>query len=305
MNKRIQVGLVIGALVVLVTLALVRPPSEAVATDKLRVTASFYPLAYFAQQIGGDRVVVTNMTPAGAEPHDYEPTPSDIAALEKSDVVILNGAHLEAWGDKVPGMIGPHTVLVHAADGIADHTVDEGNGPMQDPHVWLSPQLASRMVDAIEASFEKADPSHAAEYETHAQSFKQQLSQLDKDYRSQLASCTSKDIITSHAAFGYLAAAYGLHQIPIAGLSPDEEPSPVELARISAYAKQNHISYIFFESLVSPRLSQTIANEVGAQTLVLDPIEGLTSDEVAAGDTYMTEMQKNLTRLTSALQCTR
>jgi zinc transport system substrate-binding protein len=130
-----------------------------------------------------------------------------------------------------------------------------------------------------------------------------QLADLDASYRTKLSSCAIKDIVTSHAAFGYLAAAYGLTQVPIAGLSPESEPSPTQLASIASFAKKNHVTTIFFESLVSPKLAETIANEVGAKTMVLDPIEGLSDAQLASGATYITQMTNNLTNLTIALQC--
>jgi len=170
--------------------------------------------------------------------------------------------------------------------------------------VWLSPPVAKQMVNRIAAGFEQIDPAHAAYYDSNRRTLDAQLDDLDGEYRRGLAHCATKEVTTSHAAFGYLATTYGLHQVPIFGLSPDAEPSPRQLASIASFAKKNHVTTIFFESLLSPKLSQTIASEVGARTMVLDPIEGLTSDDLAAGNNYFTAMRQNLASLRAALQCT-
>jgi zinc transport system substrate-binding protein len=273
-------------------------------SGRLQVSASFYPLYYFASQIGGDKADVSNMTPAGAEPHDYEPAPTDIARIESGGLLILNGAHLESWGDGVREEVDPsRTSVVIAGEGLQTHAIVEEGEEVIDPHFWLSPPLAKQMVARIEAGFEKADPANAPYYAANATSLSAKLDALDAEYRSGLASCARTDIITSHAAFGYLASTYGLNQVPIAGLSPDAEPSPSDLADIVDYAKRHGVKYVFFEALVSPKLAETIAAEIGARNLPFNPIEGLTKDDLAAGKDYFTEMRLNLTNLRIALEC--
>ena len=265
---------------------------------KMRVVASFYPLYFFAQQIGGDKVSVTNLTPAGGEPHDYEPTPQDIIKINKSKLLILNGGGLEAWGDKVRETIDPaNTRVVVAGEEVMNQTIMENGNKIVDPHVWLAPKLAEKIVDKIMNEFRMADPENAVYYETRAHELVQRLADLDNAYRIRLANCTNRNLVTAHAAFGYLAAAYQLQQIPIANLSPDAEPSPRQLGEVIQAARDYKMKYIFFESLASPKLSETIAREIGAQTLVLNPIEGLTPHEIAEGDDYFTEMSKNLANL--------
>ncbi len=278
--------------------------SASVPENKISVVASFYPVYFLASQIGGDRADVINVTPAGGEPHDYEPTAQDMTRIESANLVVLNGGGLEAWGDSVKQSIDAQkTTFVTAGEGLTTRRVVEDGEDIIDPHVWLSPILAQQMVDRIEQGYAKADPANADYYAQNAATLKAKLAQLDTEYRQGLASCKSKDIITSHVAFGYLSAAYGLNQVAITGVSPEEEPSAKELADIADFAKKNGVRYIFFESLVSPKLSQTIATEVGAQTLVLDPIEGITSDEMAAGATYFSVMESNLANLRTALEC--
>ena len=251
---------------------------------KLKVTASFYPMYYFAQQIGSDKADVTNVTPAGAEPHDYEPSPQDMAIISDSRLLILNGLGLEPWGNKIQQNIdSKQTLIVTAGDGISAQHVNEDGQIIVDPHIWLSPILAEQMVDKILQGFIKVDPSNSQFYSTNAAALKSKLADLDNEYKNGLQACANTNIVTSHAAFGYLATAYHLNQMPITGLSPDSEPSPQQLADIAKFAKDNNVKYIFFESLVSPKLAQTIATEIGAQTMVLNPIEGLTKDEIAQG----------------------
>ncbi len=279
-------------------------PSNA-PEGKISVVASFYPMYFFASQIGGDNADVINVTPAGGEPHDYEPTAQDMAKIEGANLVVLNGGGLEAWGESVKqNMDSQKTTLVTAGEGLMTRRFIYDGEDIVDPHVWLSPILAEQMVDKIEQGYANADPANADYYAKNAVDLKAKLSQLDTEYKQGLASCQRKDIITSHAAFGYLVATYGLNQVPISGLSPEEEPSAKDLAAVADFARKNGVKYIFFEILVSPKLSQTIATEIGAQTLVLDPIEGIADDGLAAGQDYMTVMRSNLASLKVALQCT-
>ncbi|MFY9463406.1 MAG: zinc ABC transporter substrate-binding protein [Candidatus Sungiibacteriota bacterium] len=304
-NKKyiITIGIVVAVIAGVVSFLRVQAP-QTEQTDKMEVAASFYPLYFFAAEIGGDTAMITNITPAGAEPHDYEPTAQDIARIERSRLLILNGAGLEPWGDRIRSTINPaETAVVSVSDGLAISNKDEQGKMIADPHIWLSPVLTQRIADIILTGFIKADPLHAADYEVNAIALKAKLANLDREYREGLRSCAEKNIITSHAAFGYLAAAYGLQEISIAGLSPDAEPSAADLGAITQFSKKNGIKYIFFESLASPKLSQTIAREIGARTLVLNPLEGLTGDEIAQGENYFTVMRDNLKNLQIALLC--
>ena len=272
--------------------------------QKITVVASFYPLYYFSERIGGDKADVHNLTPAGAEPHDYELTAQDIVLIESGNLLVLNGGNLEVWGDSIKkSLIPTQTVLVVAGEGLANQLIAEGNENIIDPHVWLSPPLAEGMVDKILGGFQASDPANTSYYAANAEALKEDLKNLNTDYLTGLKDCALKDVITSHASFGYLASAYGLRQISIAGLSPDAEPSPKEIGAIAEFAKESGVKYIFFESLVSPKLSETIATEVGAKTLILNPLEGLTTADISAGKNYFTEMKNNLNNLKIALEC--
>ncbi len=307
MQKRHSILAVFLILAIAAALLLVHgkqsaPPAD--QTGKISVSASFYPLSYLASRIGGDKAVVANITPAGAEPHDYEPSPGDIAGIQNSKLLVLQGAGLEAWGDDVKGNIDPSkTAVISVGQDLMTGNVVEDGETVIDPHTWLSPELASKMADKILAGFVSVDPSNAGYYQVNEANLKADLAGLDAEYKQGLASCASKDIVTSHAAFGYLAAAYGLHQVPISGVSPDAEPSPKQLADVADFVKENGVKYIFFESLLSPKLSETIARETGAQTIVLDPIEGIAPGDLAKGVDYMSVMRSNLKNLETVLEC--
>lgn len=306
MNKKYISGLIVGIVFVgLLTLIIKnKSTTPVVSSGKVQVVASFYPLYYFASQIGEDKANVLNITPAGAEPHDYEPTPSDIASIENSKLLILQGTGLEAWGKDVQSNIDPKntTVITVGQDLMTQNVVEDGKSII-DPHTWLSPPLASEMADKILTGFIAVDPTNTAYYQANEIKLKADLATLNTEYKNGLANCVSKDIVTSHAAFGYLSTTYGLNQVPISGLSPDAEPSPKQLADIADFVKKNKVQYIFFESLVSPKLSETIARETGTQTMVLDPIEGITSEDLAKGVNYITVMESNLKNLELVLQC--
>ncbi len=277
-----------------------RSPSN----GKMQVTASFYPYYFFASQIGGNKAQVTNIVPAGAEPHDYEPTTGDLVAINSSKLLILNG-QVEPWGAKIQtDLKGKSTVVLVAGQGLFTQNVtDEAGKTSIDPHVWLSPTRAKVQVNAILNEFIVLDPSNKDYYFRNATKLLADLDKINADFKTGLVSCKKKDIVTSHAAFGYLASDYGLTQIPIAGLSPDAEPSLKDMANITNFVKTNGIKYSFLESLVSPKLSQTIANATGAQTMVLDPLEGLTPVALARGENYLTVMEQNLQNLKIALEC--
>jgi len=304
MNKKLLL-LIFGILLIAVIVFTIRIGfSKPTTSNKLQMIASFYPLYFFAQQIGGDKANVMNITPAAAEPHDYELTTQDVVRIDQSKMLILNGGKLEPWGDKIRDELqGSNVLIVTAGDGLADKQLNESGQAIQDPHVWLDPILAKKEVVNIELGFEKIDPGDKAYYQANANKLEAELDQLNSEYANGLKNCQKKDFVTSHAAFGYLAAQYGINQVAISGVSPDEEPSSQKLAEIADLVKKEDIKIIFFESLVSPKLSQTIAQETGAAARVLDPIEGLTQADLNKGRNYLTVMKDNLSALETALQC--
>jgi zinc transport system substrate-binding protein len=272
--------------------------------SKLQVVASFYTLYDIAQNVGGQYVQVSNMTPAGSEPHDYEPSPQALVQAQSAKVFVYNGGTLEPWASK---FLGDYKhVAVKASNGIQLHAVSNATDatmPAQDPHFWLDPVLAQQIVYNIRDGLTTADPAHKDVYAHNADLYVARLKQLDADYKTGLASCQTHTIVTSHEAFGYLAQRYGLTAVAIAGVSPDTEPSAAKLAEISKLVKAQDLHYIFFESLVSPRLADTIAAETGAKTVVFDPLEGLTTSDQNQGKNYITVQHENLQNLRTALAC--
>jgi zinc transport system substrate-binding protein len=272
-------------------------------SGRMKVETSFYPLYYFSLRVAGGKADVSNLTPAGAEPHEYELTPEDMKLITESDILVINGGGLEVWSKDIAQNMNSSTDMIVAGDGLFEKGSEGSGGNSLDPHIWLSPDMSIRIVDRITEAFAKKDPPNAEYYTENAMRLKNDLKQLDREYRIGTENCALRDIITSHAAFHYLAEAYGLKQISISGLSPEEEPSARKMASITDYARKAGARYIFYENQGSPLLSQTISEEIGAQTLVLNPLEGLIERDIAAGKDYFTEMRNNLDALRLALGC--
>ncbi len=282
-----------GALALAVGLAgCGRGASDGVPRKK--IVAAFYPLAFAAEQIGGNGVDVKNLTPAGAEPHDLELTPSDVRVVDGAALVLYLGNGF------MPGL---ETAVAQregrSLDLLAGKTLltgrEAGSGTSLDPHVWLDPVRYAAIVGAIGRAL--GDKAATA-------SLVSQVDLLDAEYKRVLAHCRRHEIVTSHAAFGYLAARYGLRQIPLEGLAPEAEPSAKDIARLVDAVRASGATTVFFEPLVSPKLAQTVAREAKVQTAELDPIEGLSSDSIASGSNYFTVMRANLAALRTALECT-
>ncbi len=279
--------------------------------EKLQVMASFYPMYDFAQKIGGDCVTVTDMVPAGTEPHDWEPAAKDIAGLENADVFVYSGAGLEYWAEDILQNIqNKDLVTVEASEGITlltaeeegSHEAEDGHDHgSYDPHVWLDPMKAKEEMANIRDAFSAADPAHAADYEANYQENAEKLDALDTKYRETLDKCSKKEIVVSHEAFGYLCSAYDITQMGIEGLMPDSEPDPARMAEITDFVREHDVRVIFSEELVSEKVAQTIAKETGAEVETLNPLEGLSEAELAAGADYFSVMEDNLTKLAAAL----
>jgi zinc transport system substrate-binding protein len=301
--ERRRISLLVGlALLVPVLVACTSRSSS--SSDGVQVVASFYPLAEAAQQVGGSFVRVDNLTAPGVEPHDLELTPQQIEAIDTADVVVyLGGGFQPAVEDAIGDATG---IVLDASAALRSLPVPSGETDASlsaDPHVWLDPTLYRQIVEEVQGALDQADPAHAQAFGSNAKAYDQRLLQVDHDYRSGLADCQRALIVTSHAAFGYLATRYGLTQEPISGLSPDAEPTPRHLADIKALVEREGVTTIFTEELVSPKVAETLASETGTTTAVLNPLESLTPDEAAAGADYVSVMRDNLATLRSALGC--
>ncbi|KEO81178.1 metal ABC transporter substrate-binding protein [Tumebacillus flagellatus] len=277
---------------------------------KLQIVTTFYPMYDFAKQIAGDQADVTLLIPSNVEPHDWEPTPQDLIKIQKADVFIYNGAGLEGWVDKTLQSLNlNHLKIVEASKGLPlleGEFEEEGSsahpGEAQlDPHVWLDPVLAEQQVSTIEKALAEVDPAHAAAYQASGEAYQQRLQNLDKSYRAVTSTAPRKEFVTSHAAFGYLAKRYGLQQIPISGLNPEVEPTTAQVADVVKLAKSHATPVIYFESLVSPKVAERVAQEIGCTTEVLDPLEGLSDEEQAQHLDYVSVMERNLEALKKSL----
>jgi len=270
----------------------VRPP----------VVANFYPVDEAARRVGGDRVTVLNLTPAGVEPHDLEVSPKQVDLIEGAELVLYLGHGFQPGVEKVAGRAKGKAVDL--LDGLSlAAAADEEGKPSSDPHVWLDPVLMAQVVGQVERSLASVDPPGQAVYAANADAYRADLTRLDGEYRRGLEHCQRRVIVTSHAAFGYLSKRYGLEQVAVAGLSPESEPDPKRLGEIADLVRRSGSTTVFTETLVSPKIADTLAREAGARTAVLDPIEGLTPDEVKAGKTYLSVMEDNLHALQAALGC--
>lgn len=256
---------------------------------KLAVTASFYPLRYLVQQIGGDHVSVTTLTPPGVEPHDLELKPREITRLGESGLVVYLKGIAPAVDD---------AVKVSDAKNVLD-AAPLGSPRKNDPHIWLDPVRFGEIAEGVGAALAKTDPGHAADYAKNTAALTGRLGALDTAYRQGLAHTATRTFITTHAAFGYLAQRYGLRQEAIVGIDPESEPSPARVKDLGDVAARDHVGTVFFETLVSDKLAKTIAGNSGLRTDVLDPVEGITDQ--SKGADYIAVMRSNLVALRTAL----
>ncbi|GHE46146.1 zinc ABC transporter substrate-binding protein [Streptosporangium violaceochromogenes] len=272
------------------------------------VTAAIYPLQWLAERVGGPDVTVTGLTKPGVEPHDLELTPPQIAELEQTRLVV----YIKGVQPAVDEAVEQHAAdrRFDAADrvkplaasagqaGEQGYAGKEERGAGRDPHVWLDPSRLAAVATGLGDRLAAADPAHAQAYRDRAAATAAELTALDGELARGLDTCASRAIVTSHTAFDYLAERYRLRQIGISGIDPDAEPSPARLAEVAKVAKQEKVTTIFTETLVSPKVAEVLAGEVGAKIAVLDPVESRPAD----GD-YLSAMRRNLTTLQAALSC--
>ncbi|KOX30851.1 MULTISPECIES: zinc ABC transporter substrate-binding protein [unclassified Streptomyces] len=293
-------------------------------SGKLDVVASFYPMQYLAEQIGGGHVAVETLTGPGVEPHDLELKPKQIGALGEADVILyLKGIQpavdeaiaqagvkntvdaatltkLEAHGTGAGHDHGhDHAEEGHADEHAAEEGHDHGSEAGTDPHVWLDPVKYAEVAKGVGSAFRKADPDHAADYEKNTDALVKKLGDLDTAFETGLKNTATRTFITTHSAFGYLAERYHLEQEGIAGVDPESEPSPARVKELQEIAAKDKVSTVFFETLASDRTAKTLAGDTGLRTDVLDPLEGIT--DKSRGSDYIEVMRSNLTALKKAL----
>lgn len=295
MLRRVLPALVLGTLALTGCAAPTRS-----ADSRVHVVAAFYPLAYAAQQVGGDRVTVETLTKPGGEPHDLELLPRQILDIQDAALVV----HLSHFQPAVDAAVAAHAAersldVAEAADLL---TLTEGHDHgAVDPHFWLDPTRLAAVGEAIADRLAQADPAGAAAYRANAAAFTAQLTTLDAEVETGLATCTNRDLVTGHSAFGYFAERYGFTQEPISGLSPDLEPRASDLAHVVEFVREHDVRTIYAETIASPLITQALARETGARVAVLDTVEGI-SDESAAAD-YPGVMRANLATLRLGQDC--
>lgn len=288
--------------------------SSSAQPGQLTVVTAFYPLQFVAERVAGQHAAVESLTSPGAEPHDVELTPRQVASVTDADAVVYIKGFQPAV-DEAVAQSGNDQVLdttsvvplqteaeehTHASEDAHEDEEDHDHGGL-DPHVWLNPRNMVTITDAVVAQLTAIDPDHASDFQANGKALTGELDTLDSSYADGLKTCERREFITSHAAFGYLAEQYGLTQIGISGLSPDAEPSPTRIAAVQQEAKAHGVTTIFYETLVSPAVATSIAGDLGLKTDVLDPIEAITDQ--SRGDNYIAVMQSNLTALEQANGC--
>ena len=270
-------------------------------SNEIIVAATFYPLYDLTKNIIGDKGAVYSIVPAGSEPHDFESTPGDIRRLHDADAFITMGVEFAEFEDKLFASVPPSVIIIPAGQDIQQLKANDDEeiiGGM-DPHIWLSPKNARKMAVNIMNGLVQVDPANSEYYLKNGQKVIDDLNVLDAEFKDGLTNCKKDIILVGHNSFSYLAGDYGFKTLYLGGLEPEEEPTPQQLAGLVKAAEENDIKYVFYEELVDPRVSKTIAQEVGAQTMVLSPLEGTANPN----DSYFTLMRQNLHNLEVALEC--
>ena len=302
---KMQKGLLLLGTVVLSVLLTAcggQEKKEASSNEKIQVMTTFYPMYEFTKQVVGDKGDVELLIPAGTEPHDFEPSAKDLAKISDSDVFVYNSPELETWTDNLTDTIDTkQTEIIQASKDIKlmegtehdheeahDHDTQEheehGHSHELDPHVWLDPALAIKEVETIRDQLSKKYPDDKAAFEKNAASYIDELKKLDEEFQTAFKDAKNKTFVTQHAAFGYLANQYGLTQEAIAGISPDQEPSPSRLSELKHYVDDNQVKVIYFEENASSKVAETLSKETGVKLEVLNPLESLTDKQIKDGE---------------------
>lgn len=260
------------------------PPDQ---SGSVTVMAAFYPLEYVAREVGGPSVEVRSLTPAGAEPHDVELSPQQIAEIDDADLILYIKGFQPAI-DEAVAQVAPDRA-VDVSQGITLLQAPEGGGV--DPHIWLDPRNMVSISATVRDRLSQLRPADAPGFDTAAGRLDRRLLALDRRWERGTQDCGNRDLVVSHEAFAYLAARYDFTQVGISGVSPDAEPSPAQAAEVADFVRAHNVQTIYFETLVDPKVAQTVASETGARTAVLDPLEGLPS---GSDQTYLTVMDRNL-----------
>lgn len=283
--------------------------SQEKSSSKIKVYASFYPVYDFAQKIGKDKIDLKLIIPNGVEPHDWEPSAKLIGEIQDANVIIYNGLGMEPWIEKTKNTLdNKNTIWVDTSKNadlilLSDNEDKDNHKDLKyDPHIWLNPLNALSQAEAIKNSLIKADPKNKNFYQNNFTDFKKNIFKLDEQFKSSTSKLKNKNLVVSHKAFTYLASRYDLNQVSISGISPDEEPTSSNLAKLSKFVKKNDVKYIYFETLANPKLAQVLANEANINTKVLNPLEGLTPEDIKSKKDYFSTMRENLKSIEDGLK---
>ncbi|WEV60792.1 metal ABC transporter substrate-binding protein [Streptococcaceae bacterium ESL0729] len=274
------------------------------SSDKIKISTSFYPMYEFTKNVVGEHADVSYIVPAGQEVHDYEPSARDIAKITDSDVVIYNNDNLEKWFTSAKKNLKSTSLVIEASKDVKllKFSGQSSSQETVDPHTWLSLKNAQIEVTTILNELSEKYPNYKKDFEENASAYLEKLDNLDKEYASSFEGAENKKFVTQHAAFGYLANDYGLTQIYIAGLTPDAEPSSATLASLKKTMEADKLDIVYFEENADDKIAKTLAQEVGAQTLVLNTVEGITKEEQKDGVTYISIMEQNLENLKKSIK---
>ncbi|MCP3762699.1 zinc ABC transporter substrate-binding protein [Domibacillus sp. A3M-37] len=294
------------------------------STDEvLTVYTTIYPLQYFTERIGGGTVEVESMLPAGADEHTYEPTSKTMLDIAAADLFLYNGLNLEPFAEKVEETLSAEDVVIvnvgehvdieagheHSA-GEEEHTEDEHDHEAEDdghdhggvdPHIWIDPTLAEQMAEVVKEELVALNSDEEALYNENYEALAKELEQLDEDFHTMADGAVQKEILVSHAAYGYWEESYGIEQLSVAGLSPTDEPSQKELKELADTATEHGIRYVIFEQNITPKIAEVIQKEIGAESLRLHNLATLTEEDIEAGEDYMSIMEQNIETLKTAM----
>ncbi|MCB5951447.1 ZinT/AdcA family metal-binding protein [Enterococcus sp. BWT-B8] len=313
MKRKLILGLSILFLAGFMSACSVNGKGSSVEEQKeLNILTSFYPMYEFTKNIVGNEGTVDMLVPAGTEAHDYEPSAKDLKKLQDADVFVYNNENMEFWVPSMETTFNDGDVhVIKATENMLllsggeeedhDHSEEDGHSHELDPHVWLAPSLAIEEVKEIRDQLIEIYPEREAVFTENTEAYLKRLTDLDHSYKDTLGAASQKSFVTQHAAFGYLAVEYGLTQVPISGLSPSEEPSATRLAELKDFVTENDIQYIYFEANATDSIARTLAEEAGVELLVLNPLEGLTNEQIENGEDYISVMADNLEALSKTI----
>ena len=315
MKRKKRYGVILSMLALFILASCGQKEEETSSSHKpVKVVTTFYPMYDFTKQVVGEEGEVSMLIKGSVEPHDYEPSPKDIAKIQQADVFIYNSKEMETWVPSVLASIDKSQVkVIEASQGIslakgsdsleeeADHDHGKDHHHEYDPHVWLDPVLAKQEVQQIREGLKSVSQLDQTVLTTQAKAYEEKLAQLDQAYQTAFKGASQRVFVTQHAAFGYLAKRYDLTQLPIAGISPDQEPSPASLAKMEKFVKENQVKIIYTEALSSSKVAKTISEATGAELKELSTLESLSAKEKKKGLDYLKIMEQNLTALKESI----